>query len=194
MDNRLILTDVDDTCLDFSNEFEAYVRANTGHQPEVRLRDIYMLDTFLKASKEEAADVLDRFILDRGHDQPAEPCANTVIPSLYGAGYRFVAITACGLDPVFRLKRTRNLRNAFGFAFEDVHVVDFGAEKAPILELYPKAIWVEDHFGHAVAGAEIGHTTFLLDRPHNRDRNHPLVTRVKDWHEIADRLGTNSFR
>jgi hypothetical protein len=183
----LILTDVDDTCLKFADELQDYA-AKVGWSTNGTLRDIYDLATFFGTTREIAVDMLHDFIRIRGHEQPAERCAKTVIPELYDAGYDFVAVTACGLDPVFRLKRTRNLEKEFGFRFQDVHVVDLKAEKTPILSLYEPAIWVEDHFGHACAGAELGHRTFLLDRAYNRGQEHPLVTRVPDWHAIADVL------
>lgn len=185
--SRLILTDVDDTCLDFANEFERYAEGR-GWKMYGRLRDIYSLEAFFGLPRDEAVALLHEFIQDRGHDQPAEPCAKTVIPELHAAGYEFVAITACGLDPVFRARRVRNLETAFGFRFDDVHVVNLRSPKSPILAMYDEAIWVEDHFGHAVAGAELGHRTFLIDRPYNRGQHHPLVTRVTDWHEIQDSL------
>jgi hypothetical protein len=182
-----ILTDVDDTCLRFADELERYA-GDMGWPVFGRLRDIYDLATFFGTTREEAVDKLHDFIRIRGHEQPPESCAAEVIPNLRAKGYDFVAVTACGLDPVFRLKRVRNLEHAFGFRFEDVHVVDLRAEKTPILSLYEPAVWVEDHFGHAVAGAELGHRTFLLDRQYNRGQEHPLVTRVPDWHAIAEYL------
>lgn len=185
--NRLILTDVDDTCLDFANAFERYALTR-GWQITGRLRDMYSLETFFGIDRDAAVARLHEFIRDEGHAQPAEPCARTVIPRLYEDGYEFVAITACGLDPVFRARRVRNLEAEFGFRFDDVHVVDLKAEKTPILSLYPEAIWVEDHYGHACAGADLGHKTFLIDRPYNRAPEHPGVIRVRDWHHIAEFL------
>lgn len=183
----LILTDVDDTCLEFARPFQDYVEAN-GVPTYGQLREMYSLETFMRLTREAAIEHLAGFASANGDRYPAEECARTVLPQLHADGYRFVAVTACGLDPVFRLKRVRNLERQFGFRFDDVHVVDLGAGKAEILAEYEPAIWVEDHFGHAVVGAELGHRTFLMDRVYNRDKEHPLVTRVRDWHELAEYL------
>jgi hypothetical protein len=184
----LILTDVDDTCLRFAPELERY-SVERGWETTAPLRDIYSLEVFFGIPRDEAIVRLHEFIEAEGHRHPPEECAASVIPELHNQGYSFVAVTACGLCPVFRLKRTRNLHDAFGFRFDDVHVVDIGGPKTPILSLYEPAIWVEDHYGHAVAGAELGHRTFLIDRPYNRQTvDHPQVTRVHDWHEIAAHL------
>ncbi|RYD26061.1 MAG: hypothetical protein EOP89_07830 [Lysobacteraceae bacterium] len=182
-----ILTDVDDTCLRFAEVFERYA-IEQGWTTYGCLRDIYDLATFFGTDRETAVAYLHAFIRAIGHEQPAEACAGVVIPQLHAAGHTFVAVTACGLDPVFRLKRTRNLRHEFGFAFEDVHVVELRGDKTPILSEYEPCVWVEDHFGHALAGAELGHRTFLLDRAYNRGQDHPLVQRVPDWHAIAEAL------
>lgn len=182
-----ILTDVDDTCLRFADVFEQYAK-DREWPTNGRLRDVYDLATFFGTTRSDALQFLREFVHTAGHEQPAEECAATVIPELHARGYSFVAVTACGLDSRFRLKRARNLEREFGFRFEDVHVVDLRASKTPILDMYEPAVWVEDHFGHAVAGAELGHRTFLLDRAYNRGQEHPLVTRVPDWHAIAEHL------
>ncbi|RYD64421.1 MAG: hypothetical protein EOP83_09810 [Verrucomicrobiaceae bacterium] len=191
--SKLILTDIDDTCLEFATPFQDYAEAQ-GIPTFGRLRDLYSLEAFMRLERAAAIEHLKGFALNHGHEYPAEVCAKSILPQLHADGYKFVAITACGLDPVFRLRRVRNLEDQFGFRFDDVHVVDLGASKAAILAEYPPSIWVEDHFGHAVVGAELGHRAFLLDRAYNRVDSHPLVTRVKDWHEIAEILGSELDR
>jgi uncharacterized protein len=37
--------------------------------------------------------------------------------------------------------------------------------------------------------AEAGVRVFLFDHPWNREAQHPLITRVNGWSEVADRLG-----
>ncbi len=46
--------------------------------------------------------------------------------------------------------------------------------------------FIEDHADFAMEIATAGTPVFLLDRPYNQKRNHPLITRVKDWHQIRD--------
>lgn len=188
--DRLILSDVDETVLHFAEPFQRYCEAH-GYATYGRLRDMYDLETFLNLSRIECEMILRDFSLtsEGGDVQPAEDCAASVVPMLHVRhGYQFLAITACGTDPVFAKRRAGNLLYRFGFSWLDVRTVGLGATKADVLREFPNAVWVEDHFGHAVAGAEMGHRTFLLTRAYNEGRSHPLVTRVADWHEIAAHL------
>lgn len=185
---RFILTDVDDTVLDFANTFSRWATQN-GFATNGVLRDSYSIESFLGLSREECESALAEFA--KSEDiaaQPPEPCARNVLPDLYGSGYDFVAITACGLDPDFRMKRWRTLGVSFGFPWMNVHVVRLGGSKREVLESFPPSIWVEDHFGHAVDGSESGHRSFVITRPYNEGLHHPKVTRVKDWHEIKEIL------
>ncbi|MGN6367104.1 MAG: 5' nucleotidase, NT5C type [Phycisphaerae bacterium] len=52
--------------------------------------------------------------------------------------------------------------------------------------------FIEDHAEFALEIANAGTPVFLLDRPYNQQGNHPLITRVKDWHQIRD-LVDNKF-
>lgn len=186
---KLILTDVDETCLEFANPFQRYCEAN-GYKTASKLRDTYHVEEFLGLSREECVEIMKAYCRtpEGSTHQPSEVCAATVLPQLYAAGYDFVAITACGTDEGFRTARTTCLNNTFGFTWKEVHTVPLLGSKADVLRQYPASIWVEDHFGHAVDGAEMGHRVFLLSRTYNEGNDHPLVTRVKDWHEIAAHL------
>jgi uncharacterized HAD superfamily protein len=82
--------------------------------------------------------------------------------------------------------RLANLADAFGFAWDKYHFVGVHGSKVDALSSYDPTIWVEDNFGHAVAGATIGHRTFLLDRVYNSHLHSPLVKRVNNWKEIAE--------
>jgi uncharacterized HAD superfamily protein len=188
-DRCLILTDVDETVLQFAQPFQDWCIAN-GHQTRGTLRDDYSIEAMLDCTRERAEEILDAFAKAGGMiEQPTEICAATVLPRLYAAGHDFVAITACGLDEDFRQERWLRLGAAFGFPWQAVHVVELGGCKESYLRFYDQTVWVEDNVRHAAAGARLGHQVFLLDRAYNRGFEHDGVTRVRDWHEIADRLG-----
>ena len=44
--------------------------------------------------------------------------------------------------------------------------------------------FIDDHAAFALEIASAGTPVFLLDRPYNQTTTHPLITRVKDWHQI----------
>lgn len=188
MTEKLILTDVDDTVLKFADHFQAYVESR-GIPTYGELRTVYSLEPFLRMDREETRKLLREYSHDTEGYQPPEECAAEVLPELYKAGYRFVAITACGLDPLFRLKRKRHLEEVFGFRWEDVHVVDLLTTKVPILREFSPSVWVEDSWHHAVDGAGLGHTSYVVSRPYNEvTAQHPEIKRVADWREIRDDL------
>lgn len=165
-DAGLILTDLDDTCLNFGDRFQAYVEAR-GLRTTGRLRDIWRIEDLLGITTEEVIPHLEAFTGDPDVRHEPEPCAQAVFPILRGHGYRFVGISACGTDPGYHARRVANLTEAFGFAFDALICVPFAGSKREILARYRDAVWVEDNLAHAETGAALGHRTFLIDRPYN---------------------------
>jgi 5'(3')-deoxyribonucleotidase len=168
--------------------------AGKGHSISQRMRDLHNIPGLFNLTICQTLDYIREF-----HRSPMmgqllpEPCAAVVLPKLYSHGYRFVAITACLDEPEVQRAREDNLRSVFGFPFEAVHCVGLGFDKTALLKHYDRSIWVEDMPMHAVAGADLGHRTYLLHRLHNAGLNHPKVMRVRDWHDIAADLCPASF-
>lgn len=187
---KLILTDVDETVVQFADSFQAWCEAR-GYIANGRMRDIYHVDELFGVDEDEAVRLITEFTHDHHElrNMPPEEDALEILPMLYEKGFRMVAITACAEGPSVVENRTHNLEATFGFKWDAVHVTGLRTSKKNVLEQYPSAIWVEDNFGHAVVGAEMGHQTFLLTRTYNRGLEHPLVTRVDSWHEIYDIIG-----
>lgn len=196
----LILTDIDDCVLNFSDRFQSYVESQ-GLPTQGRLRDLWRIERLLGIEVDAVHEILTAFTRDHSVHHEPEPCARDVLPELHRAGYRFVGISACGTDPEYRARRLKNLEAAFGFEFEALHCVPFGQSKAECLAAYPSAIWVEDTLGNALTGVAHGHRTFLLDRPYNRVDDPaallagpeepvtgPPVVRVATWRDILATL------
>jgi hypothetical protein len=193
MQKRTIL-DIDDTILNFSDPMQDFL-ATKGHVITKRMRDFHNIPKLFDLSLPETLDLVREFHRSPMMGKlPAEPCAKVVLPQLYAQGWSFVAITACLDEPEVHAMRVENLLNEFGFAFERVHCVGLKNDKRAELKSYPSAIWVEDMFNHAVAGAEAGHQAFILDRPYNHHESHPKVQRVTDWYAIAEAIGVSVSR
>jgi hypothetical protein len=182
---ELILVDLDDTVINLSDTLQEFL-VTKGFNIATRLRDHHSIPDLFNLSIPGTIELVSEF-----HRSPAmarlppEPCAAIVLPALHQQGYQFVAVSACLNEPDVHAMRVRNLEDVFGFKFEAVHCLGLCADKEATLRLYPKSIWVEDIFNHAVAGTKAGHRSFLLDRPYNQDGQHPRVRRVRDWQEIA---------
>jgi FMN phosphatase YigB (HAD superfamily) len=184
-----ILLDLDETILEFSDPFQKWLGDAHGLFSAYRLKDHHNIPKLFNIDITLTMALVAEF-----HRSPQMeyleplPCAVSVLPALYRAGYRFIAITAC-LNEIKTVERRKaNLRAAFGFDFDEVHCIGLVPSKKEALELYDSSIWVDDLYHHAAQGAELGHKSFLIDRPYNRHTNHPDVSRVADWHEIAEKL------
>jgi uncharacterized HAD superfamily protein len=181
---KIILCDVDETIIKFADPFQDWIEQQGIVHDGSRLIDHYSVEKFLNCDSGQATRIIKEFGKSTiGMNQPPEDCALDVLPRLYQDGYRFHAISACGLDEHFRLDRHQILERIFGIPWENVLTVDYGSTKMPHLEKFDPAIWVEDNLKHAVAGASHGHRTFLIDRAYNKGDNEN-VRRVKNWREI----------
>lgn len=190
--NKIILTDADETILRCSIPLERFFSERLSTSPTsnvINVREAYGI------GEDVAFDLIhDFWRSDIMKSMDPEPCAAEVLPRLYSQGWRFVAITACADEPSIRENRMANLKAAFGFDWEDVHCTGYHSitpdgrnKKSEYLARYEPAIWVEDNYQNALAGALLGHKSFLIHRDHNEDtEEHALVSRVRTWNEIEE--------
>lgn len=186
---KLILTDVDNTILNFSKGFDAWMTARS-FRKRGDTADQYSLSAAYGLKPKQIAVLIEQFCASpEGADLEPHPCARDALPILYRAGWRFVAISSCPNFRGFEKRRRANLREAFGFDFTEVRCLGLGADKRGALRSYRPSVWIEDHTQNAARGAQAGHRTFLLDRPYNRaDAMPPGVSRVSTWDEIVHAL------
>lgn len=186
---KYMLVDVDDTVLEAADALQQFLADECDLVSEQRLKDHHNIPNLYGITIEQTLDCIRRFhrapVMGR---LPPLPCAATVLPALYRAGYRFVAITACLDEEAVVAARRANLEAAFGFPWEAVHCLGLTLCKRAALAAYPPSVWVDDLATHAAAGADIGHRSFLLDTPYNRGADLVGVTRVSDWHQLAQHL------
>lgn len=182
-----ILTDIDDTILKFGDGFQDWAEAK-GLKSSARLVDSLSIQECFNISRETTDDLVIEYSLsEHFRVLKPEPCALTVLPTLHAMGYEFVAISSCVDGPVVTEHRIHNLEEVFGFSFKAVHLTGLLKPKVDILKSYDPAYWVEDNAGHAVVGADLGHTTFLLNRTYNRHIDvGPKVRRVTDWKAVRE--------
>ena len=184
MDNKLILTDVDECILQWTEGFTNFICDHKDIKVS-KERDDHRVYKWLEIHDDEAYKLVMEFN-SSNYFSLLEPfaCAQQVLPKLYTEGYRFVAITSCSSDSIISKMRRENLQKYFGNIFKEVHCLDFGDDKGEILLQYPKAIWVEDAMEWAVRGADLGHSTFLISHKHNETLVDPRIVRVNNWHTL----------
>lgn len=186
----IILTDIDDTILNCGDGLQQFLEEECGLTTTERLSDHHNISKLYNVSVEESLVLVKRFHQSSWMARLSPlPCAVVVLPELYKRGYRFVAITACLNEPETVAARKANLLNVFGFEWEAIHCLGMVPSKRETLALYQPSIWIDDLAKHAEDGADLGHRSFLIDKPYNQSLQNSSVIRVKDWHEIAKLLG-----
>jgi hypothetical protein len=195
--SKKFLVDIDDTILRFADAFQSWAVNSKGYVLNQSIRDGGSIQDAIGCH----LDHVDELIIEFSNDPvlfstiEPEPDAKAVIPVLYKMGYQFVAISSCVDGDAVTAARRKNLEEAFGIPWLDVHCTGLLQPKKAYLERFEPTFWVEDNAGHALVGAEIGHTTFLLDRPYNNEVSLPdgNPTRVKSWHNILEAVVRKEF-
>lgn len=166
---KLILTDIDDTVLQFANAFEAWAVQEKGYTLTQSIRFGGSIQDAIGCHRDVVDDLIIEFSTNPSFFGviPPEDDALAVIPVLHKMGYEFAAISSCVDGPEVTEVRRKNLEEAFGIPWLDVHCAGLMASKVSYLSKFDSAYWVEDNSGHACVGAAMGHKTFLLERAYN---------------------------
>lgn len=185
---KIVITDLDNTLLDFSPHFEDWAEAQGYSIKRGVIDHTYDFQDMFHEPVDVEKMLEPFFLCDHTMSNfPALSHAIEPIQRLRESGFEFVAITACDPRDGLSALRHQNLKNLFGFDFEEVHVTGYNRSKSPVLQRYPPSFWVEDSHKHAIEGASLGHTAFLLDYTYNRGAEGNF-TRVKDWYEIEGHI------
>lgn len=184
---KRLITDLDNSVLDFQPHFEDWAEAK-GHRIKRGVINItYELEHMFIDEVNIPELMTEFFACDETMSSfPALDNSVEPIRRLRQQGYEFVAITACEPRSGLAQVRHQNLKNLFGFDFEEVYVTGYDVPKSEVLKTFEPTFWVEDNLKHAHEGAELGHTVFLIDRDYNRHDD--SFIRVKDWLEIEERI------
>jgi 5' nucleotidase, deoxy (Pyrimidine), cytosolic type C protein (NT5C) len=127
---------------------------------------------------------------------PTVPDAIEGMKKLHAIGKDISIITARSNQESWKVERTLSwMRVHFPFVLEDrIHFVNhFSADALPKSQVC-QSLWVtlmiDDALENAYELCHAGIATVLIERPWNRDIEyvHPLLYRVRDWHEIIQHL------
>lgn len=167
-----ILIDCDGVLLDWLEGFQMYARLHLGLNLDPEGPSNFNLTHWLGvADHDETVRIIDEFNAGiSGHFSklPVMPGAAQALNALHQQGRDIHVITSCSTHPDVVTMRRKNLESIFGRIFNSITHIDLLDKKAPLLEQHVPAIWVEDNFDNAIAGARAGHRTFLIRSPHNR--------------------------
>ena len=191
--SKVILTDCDEVLFDWANPFEKWVRETypQHRNAEGRLQDFWHVEAWLGTELAESREMIRIFnsTPDIWRNFKPLPGVAENVQKLHDEGYRFVAITACATDEETYIGRWHNLNEVFGFGvFDTLHCVGLAESKAEHLARYKPTYWVEDKMKHASAGADVGHTSFLINYKHNEKYVDDRVIRVNSWDDIYEHI------
>lgn len=193
---RILLTDVDETLLDWVHGFAAYARASgltlIGDEPSGWDLSRWVAGTDGKMlSPGDVNELVVRFNTspDFAH---LRPCAGAVkaLTEFRRAGWHVVALSSCTggdkADVTFGM-RVANLKMHFGGKIQKVICLPLGCSKRDALRAFPPSIWVDDNPRHVREGVDAGHMSFLMKRPWNTDLDWPGET-FENWDEAVEHL------
>jgi hypothetical protein len=194
--SKPLVTDADDVLLDWlMGGFRPYVAAVT-KKPICALGPKgWDMSSWVGLPYEETMALVRAFNKSEGFGAiPAFSCASQILPEIAKTGRHIHVVTSCARDAATHRRRRANLEALFGPIFTSITCLDIGESKAPILEAIADqegtaGIWAEDNHKNGLAGADLGYTTFMFRRSHNRDHeptcDHPRITWVDSWHDVA---------
>ena len=194
MTEKIILTDADGCLLNWNAAFNQFMidkgyEIVSGEEENYSVRERFGL----------GADVKMNFIKEFNHsDRIAElpPHADAVeyVGKLNAEGYKFVVVTSLSQKPSAYDYRTHNLRKHFGDAIIGLHCLRIGVHKGEKLKEWKDTnmFWIEDHVSNAVAGAELGLRSIVIDHVYNTRydlQDHLLYARTSQdepWSDIYE--------
>lgn len=188
---RIILTDIDDTVFSWRDRFELWVLQQNLDVIPKSFGPYWSIAEWLGCTEEYSNYLVSTFnhlpdVWPRL--RPFKKSAEYVKKLHIEQGFRFIGITSCSTDAWTVFMRKKNLLEAFDGAFSAVHCLGLGASKTEYLKRYSPTYWVEDKWSNAIAGAELGHRTFLINHEFNSKEHDERITRVNDWEEIYNHI------
>jgi beta-phosphoglucomutase-like phosphatase (HAD superfamily) len=184
-----ILTDADGVLLDWTHSFDEWMLENGVHKKQ----DVYKVSERFGLTHDEGRIATKTFNQSAaiGFLAPFRDSVKYVKKLHEEMGITFDCITSLGTNRHAIKLRKENLRRLFGkTAFDVIQCLSCGADKAPALAKYAGCdyIWVEDKWENAIAGANMGFTTFIIDHAYNAHEQDDRIVRVSSWREIYEAL------
>tara|TARA_Y100001937_G_scaffold95985_1_gene130422 strand:- start:480 stop:1031 length:552 start_codon:yes stop_codon:yes gene_type:complete len=180
---KILLTDIDGVILDWSGHFNKYLKT---YYPDLGLMNPTEFD-----QTSDIAKVMHRFNTSAwlGWLQPLRD-AQEILPKFKEAGYDIICCTAMGDDPYSQALRKVNLENVFPNMISRMDTTGFGVPKAEWLSQWKGsgAVWVEDKWVNARAGADIGLETYLMKQSYNSMHDYKGVEKVDNWTQIYSKV------
>ena len=189
---NLIIVDIDDTCLDTVSGFIKWLGKHNrlGKVTGTSITSRTLLGDWLGVSDDLATHWMKDFCersWEWGALYPTKE-AQPTISDLYNEDWNFIAISRGASTMDRGTLRRANLELMFPGIFEELYTMPMGANAYPLIKDYAPSICITADISVAVASAQAGHITYLIDQPWNREYNDLSVRRFNNWTEIFEAL------
>jgi FMN phosphatase YigB (HAD superfamily) len=176
---KLILTDIDGVCLDWSKQFNKFLKE---YHPDKEL-----MDPTVFAQAPDTAKLIEGYNKTAwiGFLEPHRD-AKEVLQKFKNDGWQIIGCTSMGTDRYANALRKMNIESHFPEVFDKVDIIPFMEPKNRWLSYYKDsgAIWVEDKISNAKAGADIGLNTYLMKHEYNAFLDDKRIKKVDNWIQI----------
>lgn len=190
--DNLIIVDIDDTCLDTLTGFIKWLGKHNrlGSVSGSAIKSRTLLGDWLGVTDDLATHWMKDYCERSWEWGALYPMKESikVIPELRNRGWSFIAISR-GSNNIDRgTLRRANLELMFPGMIEELYSMPLGANMYPLIKDYAPSIFITADSAAAVASAQAGHITYLMDQPWNRDYNELSAKRFNNWIEIFNAL------
>lgn len=190
--DNLIIVDIDDTCLDALTGFIKWLGKHNrlGSVSGSAIKSRTLLGDWLGVTDDLATHWMKDYCERSWEWGALYPMKESikVIPELRNRGWSFIAISR-GSNNIDRgTLRRANLELMFPGMIEELYSMPLGANMYPLIKDYAPSIFITADSAAAVASAQAGHITYLMDQPWNRDYNELSAKRFNNWIEIFNAL------
>jgi hypothetical protein len=198
--NIPLASDADDVIFNYvMGGYGKYVEKQTGNVLSPDGPDGWDMSSWTGVPYDETIRLIKEFNASEDFGKlPLFDCAKDIFPKISKSGRPMHIVTSCAEEIEVHVRRKANLTHPLGDIFQSIVCLDLGVSKVQALEEIAAlhgtpGIWAEDNFKNGKAGADLGYTTFMFRRNHNRvfevaENAHPNITWVDSWHDVAPYL------
>lgn len=187
-----LIIDIDDTCLDTLTAFVKWLAGldRLSKVSSEKISDREKLGSWLGVSDEHADLWLKEFTEYSWQWGATLPClgADTALSKIKSRGWHIIAFSRASKDMHRAILRRANLELLFPGIFNDVYVMHKDENFYPILKGYDYSICITALESTAIASAQAGHATFLMNQPWNHEFSDIRIRKFNNWTDIEQAL------
>ena len=181
MNEKILITDIDGTILDYDGAFSKFINEPI---PSAFNRIEYYKENINKVEEFNSSPEFSKL----------EPIRDSVkaLQSFHLCGYKIILVSSCGNSSECRYQRKKNLNNVFGNIFAATILIPLFQPKKYVFEWlkdfhgHEEAILVEDMPKHAQSALDVAWLPYLLKHDYNKHDIIRGVSYVDSWNEIVD--------